>query len=144
MSEVIRRDVLQGFRALVVDDEPDAAKVCELLLKRSGVEVLVAVNGLQGLEFAREQKPEFILSDLSMPEMSGYQLVMELKKDPMLATIPILAITAHVMSGNRERALAAGFDEYLTKPLRPRVFIHDLIIFLRRFPHLVERLPDID
>lgn len=143
-ERTIPQDILKGFRVLVVDDEPDAARVCQLLLLRYSAEVRVAEDGAAGLQAAREYQPDFLLSDISMPEMSGYQLIMEMRKDRLLASIPAIAITAHAMPGNREKAIAAGFDDYLTKPLRPRIFIHDLLAFLRRFPHLAERFGSLD
>jgi CheY-like chemotaxis protein len=78
----------------------------------------------------RKHHPRFVVADLSMPEVSGWQMVNVLKNDRTTLNIPIVALTAHAMKGDRERALAMGFHNYLTKPLRPETFVNDLLTLL--------------
>ena len=122
-----KASILKGQKVLVIDDEPDSLFVATTLLKMYGVDVLKAVNGKEGLAVAIAERPMFIISDLSMPEMSGWQLISELKKDRSTLDIPVIALTAHAMAGDRNRAISAGFHNYLTKPLKPETFINDLL-----------------
>ena len=126
MAEV-KANILQGQKVLVIDDEPDSLLVATTLLQMYGVNVLQAINGEEGLEVAKSERPIFIISDISMPKMSGWELVNELKKDRATIDIPVIALTAHAMAGDRNRAIAAGFHNYLTKPLQPETFINDLL-----------------
>src|SRR4051812_2360814 len=93
--------ILQGQKILVVDDEPDNLEVVVVLLQMCEAEVLVAFNGQEGLELARELQPKFIISDLSMPVMSGWEMIHILKNDPLTKAIPVIALTAHAMTGDR-------------------------------------------
>jgi two-component system, cell cycle response regulator DivK len=86
-------------------------------LERRGYEVALAVDGLQALELARAQAPDLILLDMSLPGLDGWSVARELKGDPALASVPVIALTAHAMRGDRERAIEAGCDEYDTKPI---------------------------
>jgi CheY-like chemotaxis protein len=126
--------LLQGWLVLVVDDEPDSLLIPHRLLKKCGAEVLTASNGKLGLDLATQRRPRFIISDLSMPEMSGWEMLYHLKNTPSTVAIPVIALTAHAMSGDRERAMEAGFHNYLTKPLRPETFISDLLNLLVDIP----------
>lgn len=119
--------VLQGQKILVIDDEPDSLEVASLLLEMYDAQVITAANGREGLELAKRHHPVFIISDLSMPEMSGWEMIDELKKDRTTIAVPVIALTAHAMEGDRNRAIAAGFHNYLSKPLNPETFIHDLL-----------------
>jgi CheY-like chemotaxis protein len=125
---------------LVVDDEPDSLDVASTLLEMVGVSVVTAGNGKEGLEQAKAHQPNLIISDLSMPEMSGSEMLKHLKEDPALQNIPVIALTAHAMRGDRERTVAAGFHSYLSKPLRPEMFIHDLLKLLVEMPHTASML----
>lgn len=120
-------NALQGETVLVVDDEPDSLEVATLLLEMYGMKVVTATNGKEGLDAARKHKPVFIISDLSMPIMSGWQMLNVLKMDRSMAHIPVIALTAHAMAGDRDRAIMAGFHNYLPKPLEPETFINDLL-----------------
>ena len=139
MSKVAR-DVLTGWEVLVVEDELDSQEVAKRLLKRYGATVHTADNGRQALEVLKEVSPHFILSDLSMPELDGWGFVYELQQDRSTSEIPIFALTAHAMKGDRERAIAVGFYNYLTKPLTPATFIDDLVNILRAVPQLGDKL----
>jgi two-component system cell cycle response regulator DivK len=87
-------------------------------LERNGFEVLVAPDGEQGVAMAHKEHPDLILMDLNMPVLDGWEATRQLKGAPETQAIPVIALSAHAMSGDRERALEAGCDEYDTKPVR--------------------------
>jgi CheY-like chemotaxis protein len=136
MSEQISKDILKDWDVLVIDDDPMSLQVAAMLLKHHGARVHTATNGKEALDSVRTLRPRFIISDLSMPVMDGWALVEELKRDRALATIPTIALTAHAMIGDRERAINAGFHNYLTKPLTPATFMRDLVRLLTDIPGL--------
>ena len=86
-------------------------------LERKGFSVLVAVDGAEGLAMAGEFHPDLILMDMSLPVMDGWEATRRIKADPATRAIPVVALTAHAMAGDREKALGAGCDEYETKPV---------------------------
>ena len=112
------------FTILVVEDDPDIRDLALKILRARGYAPLWAGDGAQALEMARGARPALILMDLSIPEIDGWEAARRLKADPETASIPIVAATAHAMSGDREKALAAGCDEYLSKPYRPDELRH--------------------
>ena len=101
---------------LVEDNEMNRDMLSRRLVKR-GYEVIIAVNGLEGVSKAKSELPDLILMDMSLPEMDGWQATKEIKKDPSIKAIPVIALTAHAMSGDKERAMEAGCDDYETKPI---------------------------
>lgn len=136
----IPADLLSGWDVVVIDDEEDSLEVAEIILLEYGANVTTASNGRQGLKIVKQVKPRFVISDLSMPDMDGWGFINGLKEDPELATIPVIALTAHAMLGDRERAMMAGFHNYLTKPLTVDTFMADLVKLLIDIPELVEHL----
>jgi CheY-like chemotaxis protein len=131
---------MAGWTVLVVDDEPDSLDVASTLLEMVGVNVFTASNGKEALLHAKTYHPKFIISDLSMPDMSGWEMLKHLKAGQDTQEIPVIALTAHAMRGDRERAVAAGFHNYLSKPLRPETFIGDLLKLLVDIPQIVSLL----
>ena len=106
---------------LLIDDNDNRAMLSRRLIKR-GYEVTVAVDASEGLAIARSEGPDLILMDMGLPVVSGWDAASELKVDDRTSTIPVIAVTAHSMSGDRERALAAGRDDFDTKPVElPRL-----------------------
>src|SRR5215510_10718629 len=104
----IPENILNGWLVIVVEDEADSLMVATMLLEMYGAEVIGAKNGKQGLELIRKHHPKLVISDLSMPEMSGWELIEAIKKeDRELAAIPVIALTAHAMSDDRRRAIEA-------------------------------------
>jgi CheY-like chemotaxis protein len=93
------------------------------ILTHYGYEVLEATDGLTGLEMARAHLPALILLDIQMPVMNGLAVIRELRNDPEVSKIKAIAVTSFAMKGDRERALQAGFDEYVTKPIDTRKFV---------------------
>ena len=86
-------------------------------LQRRGYDIAVATDGVQAVQAATRDRPELILMDMSLPEMDGWEATRQLKAQPGTRAIPVIALTAHAMAGDRERALAAGCDEFETKPV---------------------------
>jgi CheY-like chemotaxis protein len=116
-------DKLKGWRILLVDDEPDNLDVAGTWLRLAGAEVSTAFNGRQGMELARQLNPHVILADLTMPVMDGWDMQHDLKNDILTSDIPVIALTAHTMQGVEERVRAAGFVDYIAKPLRGQAFV---------------------
>ena len=102
---------------LLVEDNDLNREMLSRRLARRGYEVLLAVDGHEGVELARQRMPDVILMDMSLPVKDGWTAARELKGDEATRRIPILALTAHAMSGDREQALEAGCDDYDTKPI---------------------------
>jgi CheY-like chemotaxis protein len=128
MSEI--KKTFSNLNVLVVDDDPVGLELILTLLKFNGAKTTGASNGAEGLAFARQLKPNFIISDLSMPVMNGWQMIKALKQDRETMNIPIIALTAHAMRGDRERAIAAGCHNYLSKPIDPYKFLDQIQIIL--------------
>ena len=104
-------------KVLLVEDSEESRDGLARHLRRKGYETLLAVDGRQGVELARAESPDLILMDMSLPVLDGWEATRRLKADPRTRHIPVIALTAHAMSGDREKALAAGCDEYDTKPV---------------------------
>lgn len=134
MSPEIVPDVLNGWVVVVIDDEPDSLEVAQLVLEYYGADVKTAINGADGLVAIRQYRPRFVVCDISMPVLDGWGVIREMQRDPAIAHIPAIALTAHAMVGDRERALSAGFHNYLSKPLTPATFINDLLRLLVDIP----------
>ena len=115
---------------LVVEDVEDNRDLARLLLEDAGMDVLEACNGREAIALSRERLPHLILMDLSLPEVDGWEAMRCIRGDALTAHIPIVALTAHAMSGDRERVLAAGFDGYMAKPLNVATFVLQLTPFL--------------
>ena len=102
---------------LVVEDNQDNMTLIVDLLSSMDYNVIQARDGQEGLDKIQSEKPDLILMDLSLPVMDGWTATRRIKADPELQSIPIIALTAHALVGDRERALEAGCDDYLTKPI---------------------------
>ena len=104
-------------RILIVDDNELNRDVLSRRLTRRGYEVLVATSGTDGLSMAQTESPELILMDLGMPDLDGWECTRRLKADGATRRIPVIALTAHAMTGDRQKALDAGCDDFDTKPI---------------------------
>ena len=102
---------------LYVEDNPENRLLIRRILTVEGYTVVEAENATSALEFIKEQTPDLILMDINMPDMDGYTLTEKIKTYPQLFDVPIIALTANVMKGDRERTLAAGCDGYIQKPV---------------------------
>jgi CheY-like chemotaxis protein len=118
------------WQVLVVDDEPDNLEVVAETLEYRGVQVKTAQNGKEGLETLKDFAANLILTDLSMPVMDGWQMRARIKSDPNMSLIPVVALSAHAITGDKERALEAGFDGYMTKPVNIHTLLDDIRLAL--------------
>ena len=109
-----------GKVILIVEDDHFNRDLAVKILTKAGYECQTASTGLEALEMVEQSPPDLILMDLSLPEMDGWEATRRLKADEKTAKIPVIAATAHAMEGDRERALAAGCDDYFSKPYRPQ------------------------
>lgn len=104
-------------RILYVEDNEDNVYMLRRRLAKHGYEMIVAEDGAKGVEAARREKPDLILMDLSLPVLSGWDAARQLKSAPETGAIPIIALSAHALNGEREKALEAGCDDFETKPV---------------------------
>jgi CheY-like chemotaxis protein len=131
---------LLNWAVLLVDDDFDSLKVLQIILHHHGATVKTARNGQEALEQLQETLPDFIITDLSMPFMDGWQLLETLQLDSSMRSIPVIALTADTAARDREAALQAGFQAYLTKPFNPSTFLDDLVKALQSIPNLAAKL----
>jgi PAS domain S-box-containing protein len=126
LDEVRFPDVLRGLHVLVVDDEPDARELVQVVLERGGATVTLASTGAQALECIGERKPDVIVSDIGIPDEDGYVFIRKLRALPPEAggRIPAVALTAYARAEDRRKALVAGFQNHAGKPIEP----HELVI----------------
>lgn len=115
---------------LIVDDNPENLELTGYLLRASGYATLTATDGIEGLALARGERPDLIICDIQMPRMDGFEVARKLKRDESLRHIPLLAVTAAAMVGDRDEILAGGFNGYLAKPIVPENFVQQVVAFL--------------
>jgi len=108
---------------LLIEDNPNNIKLMVMLLEQQNYQVTVAVDAETGIEQAKAVNPDMILLDIQLPEMDGMEACRIIRKDPHLSYIPIIALTAFAMPGDKEKILASGFDEYMAKPFNYRDFL---------------------
>jgi CheY-like chemotaxis protein len=104
-------------KILLVEDNELNRDMLSRRLARRGFDVVLAGDGAEGLDTARTERPDLVVMDLSLPVLDGWEAIRQLRADPAIAAIPVLALTAHAMAGDRGQALAAGADDYDTKPV---------------------------
>lgn|SRR3989442_10105949 len=122
-------------RVLVIEDNPASLDLMTYLLKAFGHTPLSARDGLAGIEVARRERPDLVLCDIQLPGADGHEVCRQLKKDPELKNVPLVAVTAYAMVGDREKLLGEGFNGYLSKPINPQTFIDQVA------PYLAARAP---
>ena len=110
-------------RILVIEDQEDNRIILRDLLTSAGYEVIEAVNGQDGVSLAETERPDLILMDIQLPVLDGYEATRRIKANPALAKIPVIAVTSYALSGDEEKAKAAGCDDYVTKPFSPRLLL---------------------
>jgi len=109
-------------KILLVEDNEMNRDMLSRRLERKGYQVVLAVDGLSGVEMAQNEAPDLVLMDMSLPVLDGWEATRRLKAQPVTQRIPVIALTAHAMSSDREKALEAGCDDYDTKPVElPRL-----------------------
>jgi CheY-like chemotaxis protein len=120
-----------GRRVLVIEDNPTNLDLMTYLLKAFGHTTMTATDGEHGVELASETHPDIILCDIALPRLDGYGVAQRLKADPALRTIPLIAVTAAAMVGDRDKVIAAVFDGYISKPIAPETFVAEVENHLR-------------
>lgn len=127
---ILTQAVTRAAHILVIEDNPANLELMRYLLEAFEYRVSVAPDGEQAIEAARLQRPDLILCDIHLPGIDGYEVVRRLRVDRDLARIPVVAVTALAMVGDRDRILATGFDGYLSKPIDPETFVPQVRAFL--------------
>jgi two-component system, cell cycle response regulator DivK len=115
---------------LVIEDNEQNLYLVTFLLEKSGYKVDAARSGPEGIELAGRIQPDLILLDIQLPMMDGYAVAQELKHNPALRDVPIIAVTSYAMVGDKERALGAGCVGYIEKPINPATFVSEIEPFL--------------
>lgn len=123
LQKISADGVVMVPRVLVIEDNPYSLDLMVYVLQAYGYVAIVARDGGEGIERALADKPDLILCDIQLPVQDGYEVAQRLKAEPATAAIPLIAVTAMAMVGDREKVLAAGFDDYITKPIQPENFI---------------------
>jgi two-component system, cell cycle response regulator len=126
-------------RVLVIEDDPASLELMFYLLSAHGYVTTTAARGDDGLAAIRSQRPDLVICDIQLPGLDGYAVAAQVKADEMLRTVPLVAVTALAMVGDRERVLAAGFDAYVSKPIDPSTFVSEVEPLLK--PELRRQLP---
>jgi two-component system cell cycle response regulator DivK len=111
------------MRILLIEDQEDNRRIVRDLLATAGYEILEAVTGEEGVVAAEANRPDLILMDIDLPGVNGYEATRRIKANPTLAKIPIIAVTSYALSGDDQKAFAAGCDAYVTKPFSPRALL---------------------
>jgi CheY-like chemotaxis protein len=127
-----------GPTVLLVEDNPESRDGLSRHLQRKGYKTLIAVDGRAGVDVARAQTPDIILMDMSLPILDGWEATRKLKAAPQTRAIPVIALTAHAMAGDREKALEAGCDDYETKPVEFARLLAKIQSFRAKNPHSQE------
>ena len=117
-------------RILLIEDNPTNMELMTYLLEAFGYAPTCAMDGEEGLAIAARERPDLIICDIQLPGIDGYEVARQLKGNSELCTIPLLAVTASAMVGDREKALAAGFDGYIPKPISPHTFVQQMAPYL--------------
>lgn len=117
-------------RILVIEDDPPSLELMGYLLRAFDYTPITLGNGEEGLESARSIVPDMILCDIQLPGVDGHEVARRLESDPVLRTVPLVAVTALAMVGDRDKVLASGFDGYLSKPVVPETFVKQVEVFL--------------
>jgi len=117
-------------RILIIEDNPTNMELMVYLLKAFGHTPLLAYDGEEGIKMVQQDRPDLIVCDVHLPKLDGYGVVKYFKNDPVLRSIPIIAVTALAMVGDSEKLLNAGFDGYIGKPIEPEQFVRQVEAFL--------------
>ena len=116
---------------LVVEDQEDNRQILRDLLSSTDYEIVEAENGQEAIDAVAKQKPDLILMDIQLPVMDGYEATRRIKANPDWKSIPIIVVTSYALSGDAEKARAAGCDDYVTKPYSPRQLLAKIREFLK-------------
>ena len=122
------------MKILLVEDNEMNRDMLSRRLERRGFEVIIAVDGAEGVAKSKSELPDIVLMDMSLPVMNGWEATRAIKADAATAKTPVIALTAHSMPGDREKAMEAGCDGYIEKPIDPETFVSEIEKFFRRGP----------
>lgn len=122
-----------GYRVLVVEDSAVIRRLIEVCLRPASVEILMREDGPTGLAAARSEDPDLLVLDIGLPEMDGWQVLDELRKDPATQRLPVLVLTAHAEEESRKRADEGGADAFVTKPFQPNDFRQEVLRLLYKY-----------
>ena len=123
-----------SFTVLLIEDNEQNRYLATFLLEHSGYRVITAVDGVRGVDLAKQAKADLILLDIQLPGMDGYAVARALRTAASLVNTPIIAVTSYAMIGDREKAIAAGCNGYIEKPINPETFVAEIEKFLPRHP----------
>ena len=112
--------------ALIIEDNPDNMVLITRLLEKSGYRTLQAVTGMEGFEMALQERPDFIILDIQLPDIEGTEVLRKIRSSEIGDSIPVIAMTSYAMSGDREKLLSAGCDGYIEKPIDPERVISQI------------------
>ena len=118
-------------QVLVIEDNPDNLGLISIALERAGYEVIFAADGIEGVRLASEQKAVFIIVDINLPDIDGYEVTRRIRQSPGNETIPIVAITSAAMTGDREKTIEAGCTAYFEKPIDPLTIVEKIHAAIR-------------
>ena len=124
--------MIVGARLLIIEDNPTNLELMTYLLGAFGHTPVGASTGEEGVRSAMQQPPDLILCDIHLPDINGFEVLARLRAVDALRQVPIVAVTASAMAGDREHVLAHGFDGYMSKPIVPETFVADVERFLKR------------
>lgn len=113
-------------KILYIEDNEQNLYLVKFLMEKHGYEVSAAMDGQEGIDSAAELRPDLILLDIQLPHMDGYSVARKLRANPDLAGIPIVAVTSYAMAGDRDKALSAGCNGYIEKPINPDTFMRQV------------------
>ena len=119
-----------GSRILLIEDNPTNLELMTYLLTAFGHTTVAAHDGVQGIAAALSTNPDLILCDLGLPKMDGYEVVRRLRAESSLDAVPLIAVTASAMVGDRDKVIATGFDGYISKPITPETFVAEVESYL--------------
>lgn len=117
-------------RILIIEDDPASLELAIYLLGRAGYDTIPAANGLDGSRHALSALADLVLCDLQLPLMNGYEVLRSIRNDARAQDLCVIALTAFSMQGDRDKALAAGFNGYMSKPIAPETFVRDVESYL--------------
>lgn len=124
--------MFQMTKILLVEDNDMNRDMLTRRMRRRGYEMITASDGAQAIEMAKNDMPDLILMDMSLPVINGWEATRQIKAEPKTQSIPVIALTAHAMEGDRERSLAAGCDDYDTKPINFSQLLHKINTLLTK------------
>jgi CheY-like chemotaxis protein len=117
-------------RVLIIEDNENNRYLAKFILEKNGYEVIEAVNGISGVEMALKEKPDLVIMDIQLPDIDGMEATRRIRAAESDTEIPIVALTSFAMTGDREKALAAGCTGYIEKPINPDTFMEELEKYL--------------